>query len=108
MSLKILLVSTENLWMQALRQNLESFNKKTEVTTIAFEDVSLKDISRSLNSMRPDVILMALGLLGNNLSLSRSLRASGCQTPIVIISPSYALPQLKELTESGIQGIVSS
>lgn len=104
---KILLVTAHPLWAQVCREILEVMPRKIKVLTLIACDYPNDDIYDAL-AITPSLTLVSLDSPSANLSIIRSLSMAGNCGPVLVLCSCYMLPDLEDLIEVGVRGVVSS
>lgn len=91
-ALKILIVEDNRSFREALSTSLQAQFQNLSVTTAA----RVKEARAKIQSMRPDLIFVDMRLPdGNGLDFTRSIRAEGNKSVIIVLT-SHDLPEYRE------------
>ncbi len=104
---KLLFVSNHPMWIQTLCQVAEGFSIKFEVTGVLTDDVLSTELKIALHT-QPSIIFTLLGFPCAGPNYIRTLRATGCQIPIIAYCSFEAVPDFEELVKYDVQGIATT
>ena len=105
--IKVLLISVYPLWADACRYVLESCPpREIAVATLIADDGLSSNLPDAL-AICPDVVVVSLDIVSEGLNPVRVVRSAGYSKAVLVICSHYALPSLKELTETDAQGIIT-
>lgn len=106
---KLLLVSAHAFWTASLAQNVKTFSRPINVTSLVIANAPLLTVLATIKQQQPALILLTeLDFLSNHLELAQKIKKVSPHTALVLLCSQFNWPSLEELQQSNIEGILST